>query len=442
MVPGIFGASVYQVNFALSRMIASGLEKGSTSALYYASRIEELTLGLFSIALAAALLPAFSEQVAARDIGEMKKTLGFSLKLTAIVTFPAAAGLVALNGPIIRTLFERGMFDRGSTSLSASCLLFFALGLPFVSGVKVVAPAFFSLKDTRTPVAIGIAVMLVNTALSLLLMGPLRVGGLALSLSLSQVLNFVLLFLWLERKVGPLDKGPWALPAAKVGGSGRGHGDGLALSLAGRGARAGGLRRPGGRVGRGDRGGHRHLCGPPPGHRPGRPEKRGRDPQEGGGQGEAMKIVLQRVKEARVDIDGRTVGRIGRGVCLLVGIEKGDTVSDAESLAKKAVELRIFPDAEGKMNLSLTEAGGEVLAVSQFTLAASVRKGRRPSFDGAEEPRRAAELFDHFVAAVEALEVTVKTGVFQALMEVHILNDGPVTFILESGKNPGPRDEG
>lgn len=216
MVPGIFGASVYQVNFALSRMIASGLEKGSASALYYASRIEELTLGLFSIALAAALLPAFSEQVAARDIGEMKKTLDFSLKLTALVTFPAAAGLMALNGPIIRTLFERGMFDRGSTVLSASCLLFFALGLPFVSGVKVVAPAFFSLKDTRTPVAIGLVVMLVNVAVSLLLMGSLRVGGLALSLSVSQVLNFVLLFLWLGRKLGPMDPKPWALPAAKA----------------------------------------------------------------------------------------------------------------------------------------------------------------------------------------------------------------------------------
>lgn len=155
-----------------------------------------------------------------------------------------------------------------------------------------------------------------------------------------------------------------------------------------------------------------------------------------------MRIVLQRVKEARVDVDGRTVGRIGRGVCLLVGVEKGDTASDVESLAKKTVELRIFPDAEGKMNLSLSEAGGEVLAVSQFTLAASVRKGRRPSFDGAEEPRRAAELFDLFVGAVEAFGVTVETGVFQALMDVHILNDGPVTFILESGKTPGPRAEG
>jgi len=215
MLPGVFGASVYQINFALSRMIASGLEEGSTSALYYASRIEELTLGLFSIALAAALLPAFSEQAASRDIGELKKTLGFSLKLTALVSFPAAAGLMALNAPIMRTLFERGRFDSASTAVSSSCLLLFALGLPFVSGVKVVAPAFFSLKDTRTPVAIGVVVMIVNIAASLLLMGPLRAGGLALSLSLSQVLNFVLLLAWLERKLGATGTARWAVPAAK-----------------------------------------------------------------------------------------------------------------------------------------------------------------------------------------------------------------------------------
>ncbi len=153
-----------------------------------------------------------------------------------------------------------------------------------------------------------------------------------------------------------------------------------------------------------------------------------------------MKVVLQRVREARVDVDGKTVGRVGRGVCLLVGVEKGDGGADAEFLAKKCVELRIFPDAEGRMNLSLAEAGGGVLAVSQFTLAASVRKGRRPSFEGAEEPGRAAELFEYFVGAVEALGVSVETGVFQALMDVHILNDGPVTFVLESRK--GRDDEG
>lgn len=154
-----------------------------------------------------------------------------------------------------------------------------------------------------------------------------------------------------------------------------------------------------------------------------------------------MRIVLQRVKEARVEAEGRIVARIGRGVCLLVGVERGDGERDAERLAGKIVELRIFPDAAGKMNLSLAEAGGEVLAVSQFTLAASVRKGRRPSFDGAEEPGRAAALFDYFVGAVQALGVTVETGVFQALMEVHILNDGPVTFVLESrpGDDPGGR---
>ena len=155
-----------------------------------------------------------------------------------------------------------------------------------------------------------------------------------------------------------------------------------------------------------------------------------------------MKIVLQRVKEARVDIGGRTAGRVSRGVCLLVGVEKGDGEADAEYLARKCVELRVFPDAQGKMNLSLAEAGGEVLAVSQFTLASSVRKGRRPSFDGAEEPGRAAELFDYFVGAIEALGVTVETGVFQALMEVHIVNDGPVTIILESKPGTGGRMEG
>lgn len=216
MVPGILGAGVYQVNFALSRMIASSLERGSTAALYYSSRIEELTMGLFSIALAAALLPAFSEHAAARDLPEMKKTLGFSLKLTSYVTFPAAAGLVVLSRPIIRVLFERGKFDADSTALSAACLLFFALGLPFVSGVKMIAPAFFSLKDTRSPVIVGVGVMAVNIGLSLALMGRLRVGGLALALSLSQVVNFAALFVWLEKKIGAMDKRDLALPAAKA----------------------------------------------------------------------------------------------------------------------------------------------------------------------------------------------------------------------------------
>ena len=147
-----------------------------------------------------------------------------------------------------------------------------------------------------------------------------------------------------------------------------------------------------------------------------------------------MIIVLQRVKQAWVEVEGRTTGRIGPGICLLVGVEKGDTREDAEFLARKTTELRIFPDNEGKMNLSLTEAGGEVLAVSQFTLAGSTRKGRRPSFDGAEQPAPAAELFDHLIAVVREKGFRVETGVFQATMDVHLTNEGPVTFILESRK--------
>lgn len=146
-----------------------------------------------------------------------------------------------------------------------------------------------------------------------------------------------------------------------------------------------------------------------------------------------MRIVLQRVSEASVEAGGRVAGRIGRGVCLLVGVARGDAEADAERLARKVVELRIFPDAEGRMNLSLADVGGEVLAVSQFTLAGSVRKGRRPSFDGAEEPRRAESVFARFVEAVRALGVRAETGVFQAEMAVRLVNDGPVTFVLDSG---------
>jgi D-tyrosyl-tRNA(Tyr) deacylase len=152
-----------------------------------------------------------------------------------------------------------------------------------------------------------------------------------------------------------------------------------------------------------------------------------------------MKIVLQRVKEASVRVAGQIVAQIGRGVCLLVGVDKGDSREDAEYLAKKAVELRIFPDPEDKMNLMLADIGGEVLAVSQFTLSASVKKGRRPSFDGAEDPAKANELFEYFVSLVRETGFSVKTGVFQAVMEVRIINDGPVTFILESRpKNDQP----
>jgi D-tyrosyl-tRNA(Tyr) deacylase len=143
-----------------------------------------------------------------------------------------------------------------------------------------------------------------------------------------------------------------------------------------------------------------------------------------------MKIVLQRVLEASVSVEQRVVGRIGRGVCLLVGVEKGDGEEEARYLANKVAELRIFPDPQGKMNLALTDIAGEVLAVSQFTLAGSVRKGRRPSFDKAEAPDKAAELLNYFVTELQQRGLLVKTGMFGAMMEVCLVNDGPVTFYL------------
>lgn len=144
-----------------------------------------------------------------------------------------------------------------------------------------------------------------------------------------------------------------------------------------------------------------------------------------------MKIVIQRVKESYVKVENRIVGKIGKGLLLLVGIEKGDSENMLEFMADKIVNLRIFPDENKKMNLSLLDVKGEILAVSQFTLAGSLEKGRRPSFDSAEEPQRAEALFNKFVDVLKNKGVKVETGEFGAMMEVFLINDGPVTFVLE-----------
>lgn len=206
MIPGLFATGLYQVNFALSRMLASVLPQGSAASLYYSSRVEELALGLFSIALASVLLPTLAEQAAGRDDAGLKSTLTFSLKLVFVATLPAAAGLLALSRPIMEVLFKRGEFGASSAAMTSGCLVFFAVGLPFLAAVKILSAAFFSLEDTRTPVLVGVTIMAVYVALSLILMGPLEVRGLALALSLSQLLNGFLLFGALERKLGPIPK--------------------------------------------------------------------------------------------------------------------------------------------------------------------------------------------------------------------------------------------
>jgi D-tyrosyl-tRNA(Tyr) deacylase len=145
-----------------------------------------------------------------------------------------------------------------------------------------------------------------------------------------------------------------------------------------------------------------------------------------------MKAVIQRVKSAQVSVDGRVTGKIGSGLLVLLGVGKGDGESDLSFLTSKIPELRIFEDASGKFNLSLKEIGGEMLVVSQFTLYGDCRKGRRPSFTDAEDPTQAKNLYEQFVSKLKEQGIPVQTGEFQAKMEVHLINDGPVTLILDS----------
>lgn len=145
-----------------------------------------------------------------------------------------------------------------------------------------------------------------------------------------------------------------------------------------------------------------------------------------------MRAVVQRVSQAKVVVDGQVVGEIGRGFLVLLGVGRGDTLDDAAYLARKIAGLRVFTDAEGKMNLALADVGGEVLAVSQFTLYGDTRGGNRPSFTGAASPDDGKRLYQQFCKLLSQQGLQVETGVFQAHMEVHLVGDGPVTILLDS----------
>ncbi|MFH1029506.1 MAG: D-aminoacyl-tRNA deacylase [Pseudomonadota bacterium] len=144
-----------------------------------------------------------------------------------------------------------------------------------------------------------------------------------------------------------------------------------------------------------------------------------------------MKAVIQRVKSASVTVEEVVAGRIGQGIMVLLGVEKGDSEARADWLAEKIAGLRIFSDQQGKMNLSVRDIGGALLVVSQFTLAGNCSKGKRPSFDSAAPPDEGQRLYEYFVGAARRLGLPVETGIFQADMQVELVNDGPVTFVLE-----------
>jgi len=147
-----------------------------------------------------------------------------------------------------------------------------------------------------------------------------------------------------------------------------------------------------------------------------------------------MRAVVQRVSRARVTVNGETAGEIGLGLLVLLGVGAGDTRAGADYLVEKTIGLRIFEDAGGKMNLSVAEVGGALLVVSQFTLYGDARRGKRPSFDGAAPPEQARELYEYFVEKVRAAGVRSETGRFQETMQVELVNEGPVTILLDSGK--------
>ena len=145
-----------------------------------------------------------------------------------------------------------------------------------------------------------------------------------------------------------------------------------------------------------------------------------------------MKAVIQRVREAEVTVDGKSISNISKGILVFLCVEKNDSQSDADFLADKIINLRIFEDEQKKMNLSVKDTQANILVISQFTLAGNCTKGRRPSFEKAAEPKEAEKLYNYFIKELAQSRLKVEAGIFRAMMDVHLINDGPVTFILES----------
>lgn len=216
MVPSVFGVGVYYLNITVGSILASLLPQGSVSYLYYAQRLFEFPQGIFTVSVAQAVLPSMSRQAAAGEIDQLKDSLAFGLRLTLFITIPAMAGLLACSTPIFSLLFMGGKFDYSMVIKSSEALFFYSIGLSFVAMVRILVPAFYALKDTRTPVIMAFIAFLLNVVLSLLLMRPLLHGGLALATSLSAFCNMLLLLYFLRKKIGPFGGRKIALAGFKT----------------------------------------------------------------------------------------------------------------------------------------------------------------------------------------------------------------------------------
>jgi len=216
MLPAVFGAAIYQINVFVGTILASLLPKGSVSYLYYADRIVELPLGVFAIALGTAVLPSLSAQVVRSELADLKRTISFSLSLISFVTLPAMILLIYLRVPILSVLFQRGAYTVNDTLLTAQALLYYSLGLWAFSSVRIVVSAFYAFQDTRRPMEGAIIAFIVNVFFSIILMGPMKHGGLALATSLGSAVNVIYLSVVLWRRIGSFLERPFFLSLGKV----------------------------------------------------------------------------------------------------------------------------------------------------------------------------------------------------------------------------------
>jgi len=203
MGPSVFGVGVYYLNLTVGNILASLLPEGSVSYLYYAQRLFEFPQGIFTVSVAQAVLPSLSRQAAEGDLEAMKDSLRFGLRLLLFITIPAMVGLMVAATPIFSLLFMGGEFDHAKAIQCGRALLYYSTGLSFVAMVRVIAPAFYALKDTRTPVLTAFIAFVANLLFSLALMGPMLHAGLALASSISALVNMLLLLFLLRRRIGP-----------------------------------------------------------------------------------------------------------------------------------------------------------------------------------------------------------------------------------------------